>query len=32
MQTVIGIVICLIIGIYFLIGFMNAYENQGYGG
>jgi hypothetical protein len=26
MQTVIGIVICLIVGIYFLIGFMNTYE------
>ena len=32
MQTVIGIVICLIIGIYFLIGFMNSHENHGYGG
>lgn len=26
MQTVIGIGICLIVGIYFLIGFMNTYE------
>ena len=32
MQTVIGIVICLIVGIYFLIGFMNTYENNGYAG
>jgi hypothetical protein len=28
MQTVIGIVICLIVGIYFLIGFMNNNENS----
>ena len=27
MQTVIGIVICLIVGIYFLIGFMNTHDN-----
>lgn len=26
MQTIIGIVICLIVGIYFLIGFMNTHE------
>ena len=32
MQTVIGIVICLIVGIYFLIGFMNTHENNGYSG
>ena len=30
MQTVIGIVICLIIGIYFLIGFMETYNGSGF--
>jgi hypothetical protein len=29
MQTVIGIVICLIVGIYFLIGFMDTYNGGG---
>ena len=29
MQTIIGIVICLIVGIYFLIGFMETYNGGG---